>query len=130
MLAGPRHAHFKQFPVDLARIPRRRLTAAGGRNLQRCFRMYTMLDSGLEGVIDSAQGLHPMFAVARCPVGSLTRWHASATAAAGRKRKMIPKRFRDRGEAGRVARWQVTGLCQSAGRARAGSAAWRRAGRV
>jgi len=69
-----------------------------------------MLDSGLEGVIDSAQGLHPMFAVARCPVGSLTRWHAAATAAAGRKRKkMIPKRFRDRREAGRLLAGKLTG---------------------
>src|SRR5712672_641370 len=50
-----------------------------------------------------------MFGVARNPVALLTRRHASATAAAGRKREMIPKRFRDRREAGRLLAGKLTG---------------------
>jgi hypothetical protein len=41
---------------------------AGGRNLQCCFRVYTVMDSGLEGVIDSTCSLHPDIRCRPCPL--------------------------------------------------------------
>jgi hypothetical protein len=55
---------------------------AGGRNLRRCFRGYTVVDSGLEGVIDSARSIHPGV---RCrPLPHLLA-HAMARVSDGRR---------------------------------------------